>query len=74
MSFYRFGFLQFNNLFISHSFQQLAIILLTLHYVGDALQHGARLVHFISQRESRTKCMSVFVNRFVVINAFYYLN
>lgn len=32
------------------------MILLTLHYVGDALLHGARLVHFISQKEKRTKC------------------
>ncbi|KAL6429285.1 hypothetical protein ACFW04_008178 [Cataglyphis niger] len=38
------------------NFQQLAVILLTLHYVADALLHGARLVHFISQKEKRTKC------------------
>ncbi|XP_072764487.1 translocating chain-associated membrane protein 1 [Anoplolepis gracilipes] len=44
------------------NFQQLAIILLTLHYVGDALLHGARLVHFISQKEKRTKLSFLVAN------------
>nr|XP_012217923.1 PREDICTED: translocating chain-associated membrane protein 1 [Linepithema humile] len=42
------------------NFQQLALILLTLHYVGDALLHAARLIHFISQKEKRTK-LSFFI-------------
>ncbi|GAB1859424.1 Translocating chain-associated membrane protein [Camponotus japonicus] len=44
------------------NFQQLAVILLTLHYVGDALLHGARLVHFISQKEKRTKLSFLVAN------------
>ncbi|XP_070160947.1 translocating chain-associated membrane protein 1 [Polyergus mexicanus] len=44
------------------NFQQLALILLTLHYVGDALLHGARLVHFISQKEKRTKLSFLVAN------------
>ncbi|KAM0731317.1 Translocating chain-associated membrane protein 1-like 1 [Formica fusca] len=44
------------------NFQQLAVILLTLHYVADALLHGARLVHFISQKEKRTKLSFLIAN------------
>lgn len=44
------------------NFQQLALILLTLHYVGDATLHGARLVHFISQKEKRTKLSFLVAN------------
>ncbi|KAL6429284.1 hypothetical protein ACFW04_008178 [Cataglyphis niger] len=44
------------------NFQQLAVILLTLHYVADALLHGARLVHFISQKEKRTKLSFLVAN------------
>ncbi|XP_018059586.1 PREDICTED: translocating chain-associated membrane protein 1 [Atta colombica] len=47
------------------NFQHLALILLTFHYVGDALLHAARLVHFISQKEKRTKLS------FLVANATY---
>lgn len=47
------------------NFQHLALILLTLHYVGDALLHAARLVHFISQKEKRTKLS------FLVANSIY---
>lgn len=44
------------------NFQHLALILLTLHYVGDALLHAARLVHFISQKEKRTKLTFLVAN------------
>ncbi|KAH0945974.1 hypothetical protein HN011_007035 [Eciton burchellii] len=44
------------------NFQQLTAILLTLHYVGDILLHGARLVHFISQKEKRTKLSFLIAN------------
>ncbi|XP_024886027.1 translocating chain-associated membrane protein 1 [Temnothorax curvispinosus] len=44
------------------NFQHLALILLTLHYVGDALLHAARLVHFISQKEKRTKLSFLVAN------------
>ncbi|XP_029167981.1 translocating chain-associated membrane protein 1 [Nylanderia fulva] len=44
------------------NFQQLAVILLTLHYVADASLHGARLVHFISQKEKRTKLSFLVAN------------
>ncbi|XP_050456302.1 translocating chain-associated membrane protein 1 [Cataglyphis hispanica] len=44
------------------NFQQLAVILLTLHYMADALLHGARLVHFISQKEKRTKLSFLVAN------------
>lgn len=37
------------------NFQHVGVILLVLHYVGDALSHGARLVHFVSQNEKSTK-------------------
>lgn len=36
------------------SFQQLGVILLILHFVGDALLHGARLIHFVGQKEKAT--------------------
>ncbi|KAL6255192.1 hypothetical protein P5V15_013530 [Pogonomyrmex californicus] len=44
------------------NFQQFAVILLTLHYLGDALLHSARLVHFISQKEKRTKLSFLVAN------------
>lgn len=44
------------------NFQQLAVILMTLHYVADALLHGARLVHFISQKEKKTKLSFLIAN------------
>ncbi|XP_020297643.1 translocating chain-associated membrane protein 1 [Pseudomyrmex gracilis] len=44
------------------NFQQLAVILLTLHYVADALQHGARLIHFVGQKENRTKLAFLVAN------------
>ncbi|KAL0109025.1 hypothetical protein PUN28_014254 [Cardiocondyla obscurior] len=49
------------------NFQQFGLILLTLHYVGDALLHTARLVHFVSQKENRTRLS------FLVANATYTL-
>lgn len=37
------------------NFQQLGVILLVLHYIGDALLHGARITHFISKKEKVTR-------------------
>lgn len=39
--------------------QQLAVILLVLHYVGDALLHSARITHFISKKEKLSKMVSL---------------
>lgn len=44
------------------NFQQLGFILLTLHYVGDAVLHGARLIHFISQKEKASKLSFLIAN------------
>ncbi|XP_011691166.1 PREDICTED: translocating chain-associated membrane protein 1 [Wasmannia auropunctata] len=44
------------------NFQHLALILLTVHYVGDILLHTARLIHFISQKEKRTKLSFLIAN------------
>ncbi|XP_015118659.1 translocating chain-associated membrane protein 1 [Diachasma alloeum] len=37
------------------NFQHITVILLVLHFIGDALQHGARLVHIVYRREQTTK-------------------
>lgn len=42
------------------NFQQVGILLLVLHYVGDAMLHGARLVHFVGKKEKMTK-MAFFI-------------
>ncbi|XP_011869429.1 PREDICTED: translocating chain-associated membrane protein 1 [Vollenhovia emeryi] len=49
------------------NFQHLALILLTLHYVGDVLLHTARLVHFSSQKEKRTKLVFLVANSIYVV-------
>lgn len=41
---------------LSCSFQQVGILLLVLHYMGDAMLHGARIFYFISKRDKITKC------------------
>ncbi|XP_066588266.1 translocating chain-associated membrane protein 1 [Prorops nasuta] len=47
------------------NFQQVGVLLLVFHYIGDAFQHGARLVHFINQNENYTKVA------FLIANAIY---
>ena len=37
------------------NFQQVGILLLVLHYTGDAMLHGARIIHFVSKKEKLTK-------------------
>ncbi|XP_014471135.1 PREDICTED: translocating chain-associated membrane protein 1 [Dinoponera quadriceps] len=44
------------------NFQQLAAILLTFHFVGDALMHGAKLIHFISQKEKASRLSFLIAN------------
>lgn len=61
-------------IFTFYSFQQLTIILLTLHYVGDALLHGARLVHFISQNEKKTRCKLLIIDLSYITSELAYLH
>nr|XP_033331409.1 translocating chain-associated membrane protein 1 [Megalopta genalis] len=49
------------------NFQQVGILLLVLHYVGDVVLHGARIIHFVSKREKMVKLT------FVVANSIYVL-
>lgn len=49
------------------NFQHITVILLVLHFAGDAMQHGARLVHIVYRRESTTKCKD-FLNNFFFIH------
>lgn len=44
------------------NFQHIGVILLVLHYVGDALQHGARLIHFVSHNEKTTQLAFLVAN------------
>ncbi|KAG7199486.1 hypothetical protein KM043_014108 [Ampulex compressa] len=44
------------------NFQQVGVMLLVLHYIADALQHGARLVHFTSKTEKATKLSFLVAN------------
>ncbi|XP_032683750.1 translocating chain-associated membrane protein 1 [Odontomachus brunneus] len=44
------------------NFQQLAVILLALHFMGDALLHSARLIHFISQKEKASRLSFLVAN------------
>ena len=44
------------------NFQQVGILLLVLHYVGDAMLHGARLVHFVGKKEKMTKMAFLVAN------------
>lgn len=37
------------------NFQHVTTILLVLHFIGDAMQHGARLVHIVYRQEQTTK-------------------
>jgi translocating chain-associated membrane protein 1 len=55
----------FTSLAYFFNFQQLGIILLALHFVGDALLHSARLIHFIGQKEKASKLS------FLVANSMY---
>lgn len=47
------------------NFQQVGILLLVLHYIGDVMLHGARIIHFVSKREKMTKLT------FLVANSIY---
>ncbi|XP_031847748.1 translocating chain-associated membrane protein 1 [Nomia melanderi] len=47
------------------NFQQVGILLLVLHYMGDAMLHGARIFYFISKRDKITKLT------FLVANSIY---
>lgn len=38
-----------------YSFQQVGIMLLVLHYIGDVLLHGARINHFVNQKVNRRR-------------------
>ncbi|XP_076171600.1 translocating chain-associated membrane protein 1 [Ptiloglossa arizonensis] len=44
------------------NFQQVGILLLVLHYMGDAMLHGARISHFISKKEKVTKMVFLVAN------------
>ncbi|KAK1126596.1 hypothetical protein K0M31_004225 [Melipona bicolor] len=44
------------------NFQHVGILLLVPHYIGDAMLHGARLVHFIGKKEKMTKMAFLVAN------------
>ncbi|CAK9802596.1 Translocating chain-associated membrane protein 1-like 1 [Anthophora quadrimaculata] len=44
------------------NFQQVGILLLVLHYLGDAMLHGARLVHFVGKKEKMTRMAFLVAN------------
>ncbi|XP_015588044.1 translocating chain-associated membrane protein 1 [Cephus cinctus] len=44
------------------NFQHIGVILLVLHYIGDALQHGARIIHFVDQKENATRLAFLIAN------------
>ncbi|XP_046467635.1 translocating chain-associated membrane protein 1 [Neodiprion pinetum] len=44
------------------NFQQVGVILLVLHYVGDALQHSARIIQFVDRSESGTRLAFLIAN------------
>ncbi|XP_043477409.1 translocating chain-associated membrane protein 1 [Leptopilina heterotoma] len=44
------------------NFQHVGVILFVLHYVGEALQHGARLIHFVSHNEKTTQLAFLVAN------------
>ncbi|KAL2721584.1 translocating chain-associated membrane protein 1 [Vespula maculifrons] len=44
------------------NFQQISIILFTLHYAGDVLLHIARINHFINQKENLTRILFMIAN------------
>ncbi|CAL7942871.1 unnamed protein product [Xylocopa violacea] len=44
------------------NFQQVGILLLVLHYIGDVMLHGARLVHFIGKKEKVTRMTFLVAN------------
>ncbi|XP_012284651.1 translocating chain-associated membrane protein 1 [Orussus abietinus] len=50
------------------NFQHVGVILLVLHYVGDALQHAARVTHFVDQREKATKVAFLIANSIFVFS------
>ncbi|CAD1469552.1 unnamed protein product, partial [Heterotrigona itama] len=56
-----FGFLSTLVAYI-FNFQQVGILLLVSHYIGDAMLHGARLVHFVGKKEKMTKMAFLVAN------------
>lgn len=44
------------------NFQQVGVILLILHYIGDVLLHAARINHFVNQKENVTRISFLIVN------------
>ncbi|XP_053980122.1 translocating chain-associated membrane protein 1 [Hylaeus volcanicus] len=44
------------------NFQQVGVLLLVLHYLGDAVLHGARIGHFVSKKEKLTKMAFLVAN------------
>ncbi|XP_003692806.1 translocating chain-associated membrane protein 1-like 1 [Apis florea] len=44
------------------NFQQVGILLLVPHYIGDAMLHGARLIHFVGKKEKITKMAFLVAN------------
>lgn len=57
------------------SFQQIGILLLAVHYVGDAMLHGARLIHFIGKKEqmTRSRYPTVGCNVYLLYLCYFYL-
>ncbi|XP_046820190.1 translocating chain-associated membrane protein 1 isoform X1 [Vespa crabro] len=48
------------------NFQQVGIILFVLHYTGDVLLHGARINHFVNQKENVTRIWFLIANSIYV--------
>jgi translocating chain-associated membrane protein 1 len=44
------------------NFQHITAFLLVLHFIGDALQHGARLIHIVYRKEQMTKMAFAIAN------------
>ncbi|PBC28633.1 translocating chain-associated membrane protein 1-like 1 [Apis cerana] len=44
------------------NFQQVGILLLVPHYIGDVMLHGARLIHFVGKKEKITKMAFLVAN------------
>ncbi|XP_057328947.1 translocating chain-associated membrane protein 1 [Microplitis mediator] len=52
------------------NFQHITVILLVIHYIGDALQHTARWVHIVYRKESRTRLTFTIANYVYIITRF----
>ncbi|XP_017764712.1 PREDICTED: translocating chain-associated membrane protein 1 [Eufriesea mexicana] len=49
------------------NFQQVGILLLVLHYIGDVMLHGTRLIHFVGKKEKVTKMAFLIANSTYVV-------